>query len=93
MWKTEALRIWVFPKIMVPPNHPFLIGFSIINLHFGVPLFLETSIWILAKRKENGVFGGVNVFPSENKSLCSVDVEKRSMRFWSQDKIKPRKLK
>ena len=39
--------IWVFPKIMVPPNHPsILIGFSIIfTIHFGVPLFLETSIW------------------------------------------------
>ena len=29
--------IWVFPKIGVPPNHPFLIGFSIIfTIHFGV---------------------------------------------------------
>ena len=27
--------IWVFPKIGVPPNHPFF---------FGVPLFLETPI-------------------------------------------------
>ena len=34
----------VNPKIMVPPNHPILIGFSIIfTIHFGVPLFLETS--------------------------------------------------
>ena len=36
--------MWVFPKILLPPNHPFLIGFS---LHFGVPLFLETPICIL----------------------------------------------
>ena len=26
--------IWVFPKIMVPPNHPILIGISIINHPF-----------------------------------------------------------
>ena len=32
------LKWWVFP-----PNHPFLVGFSIIfTIHFGVPLFLET---------------------------------------------------
>ena len=37
----------MFPKIVVPPNHPILIGFSIIfTIHFGVfPLFLETPIW------------------------------------------------
>ena len=35
----------MFPKIVVPPNHPFLIGFSIITIHFGVPLFLETPIY------------------------------------------------
>ena len=35
-------HIWVFPKIGVPPNHPILIGFSIIfTIHFGVPRFLE----------------------------------------------------
>ena len=39
------INIRVFPKIMVAPNHPILIGFSIIfTIHFGVPLFLETSI-------------------------------------------------
>ncbi len=39
-----AMSIWVFPKIGVPPNHPYLIGCSIIfTIHFGVPLFLETS--------------------------------------------------
>ena len=37
------LPIWVFPKIMVPPNHPSLIVFSIMfTIHFGgkIPLFL-----------------------------------------------------
>ena len=39
--------IWVFPKIMVPPNHPILIGFSIIfTIHFGgfPPIFGNTHI-------------------------------------------------
>jgi len=32
---------WMFPKIVVPPNHPFLVGFSLINHPFwGVsPIF------------------------------------------------------
>ena len=30
----------MFPKIMVPPNHPFLIGFSIMNHPFWpTPIF------------------------------------------------------
>ena len=37
----------MFPKIVVPPNHSFFMRFSIINtIHFGVPLFLETLIYI-----------------------------------------------
>ena len=37
--------IWVFPKIMVPPNHPFLIGYSIINHPFwGTPIFGNTHM-------------------------------------------------
>ena len=37
----------MFLKIGVgPPNHPILIGFSIINHPFWVPLFLETSTWL-----------------------------------------------
>ena len=38
---------WTFPKIVVPPNHPFLIGFSIIfTIHFGVfsPSFGNTQM-------------------------------------------------
>ena len=38
------IYIWVFPKIMVLPKSSILIGFSIINHPFWVPLFLETSI-------------------------------------------------
>ena len=41
------LRIWMFPKIVVPPNHPFLIGFSIINHPFGgTTIFGNTHIVI-----------------------------------------------
>ena len=39
---------WLFPKIMVPPNHPILIGFSIIfTIHFGgnTPIFGNTHIF------------------------------------------------
>ena len=35
---------WVFPSMVVPPNHPFLIGFSIIfTIHFGVPIFFGNT--------------------------------------------------
>ena len=35
-----------FRKWWYPPNHPILIGFSIIfTIHFGVPLFSETPIY------------------------------------------------
>ena len=40
--------IWVFPKIMGPPNHPFVHRvFHEINhpFCFSLPLFLDTSIW------------------------------------------------
>ncbi len=40
-----AEAIWVFPKIFGTPKSSILIGFSIIfTIHFGIPLFLETSI-------------------------------------------------
>jgi len=53
--------IWMFPKIVVPPNHPFLIGFSIINHPFwGTPIFGNTHIqivpwilWVLTKTKKH----------------------------------------
>ena len=38
-------KTWMFPKIMVPPNHPILIGFSIINHPFrGTPIFGNTHM-------------------------------------------------
>ena len=55
----EGEGIWVFPKIMVPPSHPLLIEFSIINHPFwGTPIFGNTHIflaqilpWFLPVRK------------------------------------------
>ena len=43
---------WMFPKIMVPPNHPFFWGFSIIfTIHFGgnTPVIGNTLSWIISK--------------------------------------------
>ena len=38
--------MWGFPKIMVPPNHPILIGFSIINHPFwGILIFGNTHVF------------------------------------------------
>ena len=39
----KVLPIWVFPKIMVPPNHPILIGFSIINHPFWGTIILGNT--------------------------------------------------
>ena len=39
--------IWRFPEMGVPPNHPFIDGFSIINPSFSIlvcPHFDETSM-------------------------------------------------
>ena len=39
---------WMFPKIVVPPNHPILIGFSIINHPFwGAPILGNTHITLI----------------------------------------------
>ena len=58
-------NIWMFPKIVVfPPNHPFLIGCSIIfTIHFGgIPLFLETPIWMIGLLWWKTVWDSVDVF-------------------------------
>ena len=48
-WKYKTYlkptHIWMFPKIGVPPNHPFFIWFSIINHPFwGSPILGNTYI-------------------------------------------------
>ena len=41
----KMILIWMFPKIVVPPNHPILIGFCIINHPFwGTPILGNTHI-------------------------------------------------
>ena len=35
------IRLWRFPEIGVPQNHPFFLGFSMINHHFGIPPFMQ----------------------------------------------------
>ena len=47
----------LFPKIMVPPNHPFVHRVFPYFHHpfWGVfPLFLETPIWVVSNQKNNG---------------------------------------
>ena len=50
----QETNIWMFPKIVgFPPNHPILIGFSIINHPFwGTPLVGNTHLWPLGKAKQ-----------------------------------------
>ena len=42
-FSTSALAkpTWWFPKIGVPPNHPFKWGFPFSTIYFGVPPFME----------------------------------------------------
>ena len=69
--------IRVFPKIVVPANHPILIGFSIFfTIHFGVPLFLGNThivcsrsriLWIMRQPSlrmwiQQGVPGSRKIF-------------------------------
>ena len=53
IWKRsclDLLGIWVFPKIRVPPNHPVLIGVSLINHPFWGTL----------------IFGNIHMSPTLN---------------------------
>ena len=43
--KTSCL--WWFPKIGLPPDHPFIDGFSLINHPFWVPAFMETPVYVI----------------------------------------------
>ena len=61
------IYIWVFPKIMVPPNHPILIGFSIINHPFwGTPIFGNIHIYIYLYWRKNP---WIQCRPGENASV------------------------
>ena len=62
--------IWVFPKIGVPPNHPILIGFSIINHPFwGTIIFGNTHIGIPIGI--NHLFLGLDFHPNRLSSPLS----------------------
>ena len=60
--RISIIPTWVFPKIGVgPPNHPFLIGFSLINHPFwGTTIFGNTYIyfpfWIAFSCQPSGDF-------------------------------------
>ena len=58
VWKkfTEG-HIWLFPKIGVPPNHPILIGFSIINHPFWGkhPYFWKHAYIYMGVSKNSGI--------------------------------------
>ena len=46
VFPTNVSYIWVFPKIEVPQNGWFIMEHPIKMDDLGVPLFLETSIWV-----------------------------------------------
>ena len=61
--------IWTFPKIVVPSNHPILIGFSILNHPFwGTRIFGNTHM---------------DSFPGGYTSLQPWDVQQRPFSFFT----------
>ena len=78
-------HVWRFPKITVPPNHPFWWEFPILTIHFGVRPFMETSIYVsrlfmlvdtclLSRQSANTIDGCENfqsaTFVSTRSSAC-----------------------
>ena len=51
-----SVNIWMFPKIVVPPNHPILIGISIINHPFwGTTIFGNIHMFIYSSGKSHAL--------------------------------------
>ena len=38
--------MWWLPEIGVPPNHPLYSDFPLKTIHFWIPLFMETPIYV-----------------------------------------------
>ena len=46
-WKKNSKHMWVFPNIMVPPNHPFTSGVPLFSTSIlGIPIFGNTHMWL-----------------------------------------------
>ena len=74
-----ALAVWWFPKIVVPPNHPFIDGFSITHHPFWVPPFMETPICWQLKAPAEPLISGL---PQLERSIVrpkDSDVYKRAV--------------
>ena len=68
--ETKNIASWGFPKIGVPPNHPFLIGISIINHPFwGIPIFGNTQLVVEPTHLKNIVSSNWETSPSKGKSI------------------------
>ena len=75
--------IWMFPKIVVPPNHPILIGLSTINHPFwGSPIFGNTYITLDASETPNEKNHRLDVY---EKKPCIIIYQPppASPDFWS----------
>ena len=43
----NSKHMWVFPNIMVPPNHPFTSGVPLLSTSIlGIPIFGNTHMWL-----------------------------------------------
>ena len=66
---------WVLPKIGVPPNHPILIGFSIINHPFwGTSIFGNTQIFTARLQLSNNFLPNYSTI-SRLLSPCSMSIK------------------
>ena len=66
----DVEAIWMFPKIGVgPPNHPFLIGFSIVNHPFWVfSIYFWKHLFGVSHTHENMLALGISM------NAASVDI-------------------